>query len=185
MLPPAVGQSCISSRTKARSALRVISGRIRLELVDVTNDYRYPLTDKDKADAEGDVVRALAIGGLTPLSGNHQVRITCLEASTVFVLDSVTLTQSVAAYEWVPDMGPEALWHAAGAKLALEGGIQPDQYEGEWFDLSYVDAATEDEATIGGKVQVKDAETGIIPTAASRSSRTAPRRIRSQTNPES
>lgn len=141
-------------------AVRVLSGRIRLEVQDIGNGYLYPLNSKDKADAEGDVVRGLAIGGLTPLGGSHRVRITCLKASTVFVVDSVTLTQSPVPYEYVPDMGPEALFHACMAKLALDGGIQPDQLEGEWFDLSYLDGATTDEASIGAKVQVKDAERG-------------------------
>lgn len=141
-------------------AVRVLSGRIRLEVEDVSSGYQYPLNNKDAADAKGDVVRALAIGGLTPLSGSHRVRITCMESSTVFVVDSATLTQSPVPFEYTPDMGPEALWHACGALLALEGGDQPDQYEGEWFDVSYLDSATEDESTIGAKVQYKDAEAG-------------------------
>lgn len=138
-------------------AVRVLSGRIRFEIEDVATGALYPTDDGEKAEAQGDTVRALSIGGQAPGTGTYRIRVSCVTDSTEFVLDSATLTQSPAPFEYTPDMGPEALMHVCGAKLALEGGIQPDQYEGDWFDLSYLAGATEDEAAVGAKVQLKDA----------------------------
>lgn len=137
--------------------VRILSGSIGMELVG-SDGASYPLGES--ARGEGDFFQGILLGGMRPPSGAAYLQITALQASTRFVLDSWTLTQTSTPYEWVRDMGPTALWHIGGALLATEGGIQPHHLEGEWLDYSYVAGATEDEAQIGGRCQIKDAHNG-------------------------
>lgn len=139
--------------------IRIVTGTIRMELIGFDGES-YPLGKI--ATGEGNTFQGLLIGGLKPPSGNAYLQITALVTSTRFVLDSWTLTQTATAYAWTETMGANALWHIGGALLATKGGIQPNRFQGEWFDYAWILPGSVDEAEIGGKCQIKDAEVGGV-----------------------
>ena len=146
-------------------SMRVLSGSFRLELV-AADGTSYP-QGEEAVGAQDVAFRGLALGGLSPPPATgYRLRLTALADATEFVVDSWTLTRSPTPHEYAPGMGPRALWNAAGALLALEGGVQPDALEGSWYDLSGLSGTTTDAPRLGARVEVKDAginvETRIV-----------------------
>ena len=136
--------------------MRVLSGAFRLALIG-PNGETYP-PDEEAVGVADEVFRGLSIGGLHPPQvAGYKVRLTALEDGTVFVVDSWTVTRSSGPFEYTEDMGPNALWDAAGGLLAGEGGVLPDRVEGSWIDLSQIEPGTYDPVKIGAKVMVADA----------------------------
>lgn len=147
----------------AWAAVRVISGGpIALQLVDSAGKV-HPLTEK--ATSNEDNLRGLSIGGLEPAAGNAQLRIIAL-ADCTYTIDSAVLTNSATPYEYAAEMGPNALWHAAGRRLVDHGGLQPDSFDGVVFDESFLPGSASAEIFIGTRVQVKadglDFETRVV-----------------------
>jgi len=141
-------------------ALRVLSGGVRLSIADPEGTL-YPVGAEAVAGIDTEV-RGLAIGGLQlpaldeDEDGGYRLRIAATEDGTRFVVDSWTVTNSPSAVEYAPDMGPVALWNAASGELAVSGGLTPDRLEGQWIDLSQLDASV-DAAKIGATVRLRDA----------------------------
>lgn len=133
--------------------LRVLSGGVRLEVIG-SDGKSYPVGDA--ATSSEDLLRALPIGGIRPPAGGTRIRITALKAGSHFAVDSWTLTQSATPYDYAPEMGPQALWHAGGRLLAADGGFTPDTLEGEVIDISQLGGPAADEIVIGSRVQVID-----------------------------
>ena len=141
--------------------MRVISGSIRLAIIDVDSGAVFP-SDLEAYGVAEQEFRGLSLGGLAPpdlADAEYRLRITAREADTEFIIDNWNVTRSSGPYEYAPDMGPVALWNAASTLLAREGGIQPSRLEGSWIDLSQaeIEGGTYAAARIGASVAVKDA----------------------------
>lgn len=137
------------------TAVRVASGGgVRLEIIG-SDGRSYPVNES--ATSTEDLLRALQIPGRAIPAGPAYLQVTATVAGTVFWVDTATLTNSNAAYDYAERMGPSALWHAAGLLLAQEGGLTPDALEGVVFDTAYLPGSTTAEILIGTRVQVTDA----------------------------
>ena len=150
------GKGPTSGYTSVWVNMRVLAGSFRLSLIG-PNDDTYP-PDEEAVGVADEVFRGLSLGGLHPPQvDGYKVRLTALEDGTEFVVDSWTVTRSSGPFEYTEDMGPNALWDAAGGLLAGEGGTLPDRVEGSWIDLSQIEPGSYDPVKIGAKVMVVDA----------------------------
>lgn len=136
------------------SSVRIISGKIRLEIEDSTGAV-YPIGKRATSSVRE--LRALSIEGFSPASGAGVIRIVAESTNAEFVVDAITCTNSGTAWEYYPNMGAFGLW-LAGAKMVLrEAGIKERFHGGDVFDVSECVAGVDyDEIEIGSWVRVKE-----------------------------
>lgn len=150
------GTGPTSGYTSVWVNMRVLSGSFRLALIGPDGAVYPP--DQEAVGVAEEQFRGLSLGGLHPPEADgYKVRLTALEDDTEFIVDSWTVTRSSGPFDYSEDMGPEALWNAAGGLLANEGGVLPERVEGSWIDLSQIEGENFDPPTIGARIMVKDA----------------------------
>ena len=140
--------------------LRVLTGSVRLSLVNATTGVHYP-RDEEAIGHAALELEGLTLGGLSPPTTDtdmdYRIRLTALEDGTEFVVDSWTLTRSSGPYDYAPNMGPNELWKAGFEVLRRDGGAPPARIEATWFDLTKTDIGGFDNPVIGATVHAQDA----------------------------
>jgi hypothetical protein len=136
--------------------LQVESGSVKVEFEDSNGDL---IPEGQFAQTNSSATQGLSLAAGQPASGTATIRVVALENSTVFYLDAWVLTNSQNVQPFFPLMGELDLWTQAARELQTNGGIQPDQYTGDFWDDAYDDASAK-EVTIGSWVTVKDGWNG-------------------------
>jgi len=131
--------------------LRVTAGGVKLEFHDFDGIIE-PV--EGEAGSTDNNLLAIVIQGLEPAKGAGALKVIATEPGTTFYLDAATMTNSTAAYEFVPHMGPTGLWHET-ARFIREKDEYEDAYETSFLDVSFNNGSLH-EVDIGSWVRVKD-----------------------------
>lgn len=142
------------------SSVRLISGKVRLEIED-SDGVIYPIGKR--ATSAVRELRALSVEGFSPSSGAGAIRLIADSATTEFVVDAITCTNSGTAWEYYPNMGAYGLWLAGAKMIQREAGIKGVYHVGDVFDVSECVAGVDyDEIGVGSWVRVKENFDGVV-----------------------
>jgi hypothetical protein len=153
----------------AHATVRVTSGKVRFELLDVTNSATYP----DGKTGESTVVSTgdwwdVGVAGVdlqAPGCASARVRVVAHGGAAEFYVDSAQLTQTADQRPFVAGDGARLLWQAANEELLVRAYPEVSIRLGV-LDLNRLNAAQfpYDALVLGGTVTVRDDDltTGIV-----------------------
>jgi hypothetical protein len=141
----------------------LVSGAVRVELLDVTNGRRYPTNDDGRAyTTKRGVWVDLGVAGIDLYKeGCTQIQIHIVSdadgADTIFYLDSAQITQSAGQLPFYPGDGALELWKAANDELILRG-VPRTTVNIDIVDLTRIDDSIwpYDDLDLGDVVRVVD-----------------------------
>lgn len=143
---------------------QIASGRVRVELVDLTNTKTYPdgTTGKAWSDQQKVWIETGMEAGLDAQavsSTSVKLRIVADGGAATFYVDGAQLTQGAEQEPFYAGTGAGALWQAVNDELLLRGvpevTIDVDLLDLQRFDK---DVFPYDELVLGGTVKVTDAD---------------------------
>lgn len=146
--------------------LQIASGRVRVEVVDVTNGVSYPDGKTGKAwSNQSNVWTDLGVEGLdlnAVTCVSAKLRIVADSGAATFYVDSAQLTQTAGQEPFYAGNGANALWQAVNAEL-LDRSAPQVTIDLSLIDLNRLDAATfpYDQVVKGGLVRAYDEDLGI------------------------
>src|SRR5690625_251551 len=142
-------------------SIRALAGAATMRIVDVTgggrtvyppaNDSQIYISGGDEADL------AAAVAGVEMDGSEFVVEVELVEDGSEIIIDAVTATQSAGAWEYVPHMGPRAMFAQGLRYLQEQGGFRPSRFDAEVFDVSqYASGIDGDEIRAGSWVTLRD-----------------------------
>lgn len=147
---------------------KIVSGSVRLELVDVTNNQIYPDPDGDQlafSSKEGVWTELLAVSAPANFNdaGTTQIRIRLVadEDGTEFYADGFTaVNESTASDTFQKGRAANLLWKRANTQLE-QLGLPSTRFDVQVTDLERLGDSDFDDVVLGGKIQVVDDDLGL------------------------
>lgn len=128
------------------TAVRVISGGVRVSFWDEANEVFYPpRINSAQAQSYANEMYAIQIEGMVPThievgeSVLMRVIYEALEENTEYVVDSLAVTNSPTAWEYSDQMGLQHLQVAAANEIQRTGGFLQPSYDTEFYDVTKLD----------------------------------------------
>jgi len=150
----------------AHFTFRIVAGRVRVELLDVTNTRTYPEGTAGQAvSSQQGAWTDLGLEGLdlnAVTCASVKLRITGETATTEYYVDSAQLTQTAEQQAFLAGDGARQLWQAANDELAVRATPRVTVALG-LLDLQRFDSAAwpYEALVLGGTVVIRDTDLGI------------------------